>query len=134
MIMAEVLKFERRTSLSIEIERLMQLAQPRNLLENRRYRILCVGNDPELLCTRCAVLSTVGYKTEWATPAETKQALDGHVFQLVILCMTLSAEEGEWIRAVVPHGPKFLEIEHLIMPVDLLCVIGHLLQRSSDTL
>jgi hypothetical protein len=131
--MAEVLKFQCRTPLPIEIEDLMQFAQPRNLLETRRNRILCVGNDPELLSTRCAVLATNGYSAEWTTPAQAKRALDGRGFQLIILCMTLSAEEREWVRACTPHGPKLLAIEHMVMPADLLCVIGHLLQESFDT-
>ena len=48
-------------------------------------RLLCVGKDPDLLQTRCAVLSRYGYDAISATVADAEMLLHTEAFDLVIV-------------------------------------------------
>jgi hypothetical protein len=129
--MAELLHFKRPSTTYIRCEDSMEMVQPRSLLDRWHSRILCVGNDLELLSTRCALLSFEGYGTGWSSPARVKQIFQQGDFQLVILCITLEEHQRRWVRASVPAGTKLLSVEQLIMPEDLLCVVRHILRKNS---
>jgi hypothetical protein len=127
-----LLTFKRPEPAFIEVEELMQMVQPRSLLDERLYRIVCIGNDPQLLCSRCAVLASERYHAQWTSPFKARQTLNDSGFDLVVLCSTLTKQETEWVRACIPHGPKILAITHMILPDTLLCIVRHLL-RCSDS-
>src|ERR1700743_957969 len=120
-----LLTFKRPEPALIEVEELMRMVQPRSLQDARLYRVVCIGNDPQLLCSRCAVLATEGYHAQWTSPSKARQILHANGFNLVVLCSTLTEQETEWVRACIPHGPKILAITHMILPSTLLCVVGH---------
>jgi hypothetical protein len=125
-----LLTFKRPGRTFLQVEDLMRMVQPHSLLDARLYRILCIGNDRELLCSRCAVLATEGYHTQWTSPLHARKNLEGGPFDLVILCSTLNTRETEWVRACIPRGPKILAMNHILFPDTLVCIIGHLLQGS----
>jgi hypothetical protein len=75
-------------------------------------RVLCAGNDPEVLHSRCAVLRPAGYEAQAATPHEVEILLRTEEFDLITVSARLSeSEKGRILSAVgetptcVLHGP-----------------------------
>ena len=52
-------------------------------------RVLCAGNDPEVLHSRCAVLRHAGYEAQAATPPEVEILLRTEEFDLIIEIRTV---------------------------------------------
>ena len=69
-------------------------------------RILTVGIDPALLETRQAVLTSRGYESLTATPADVDEKLRSGRFDLVILSVMLSQQEKRDIQAKLPAGTR----------------------------
>jgi hypothetical protein len=100
----------------------------------RPYRILCVGNESDLLTSRCAVLATSSYETEALKPLDAEPALRARHFDLVILCTTLTKQERNEIRGAVSSGTKVLALDSFIRPEDLLSRVANLVGESSAPL
>ncbi len=63
-------------------------------------RLLCVGKDPALLRTRCAVLSQSGYDAKPATVPEAQSLLRTEKFDLIIISALLDEwEKGRILTA-----------------------------------
>jgi len=82
-------------------------------------RILCVGNELDLLEVRCAVLEQAGYKARPATTAQAGSVLACERFHLVILSVTLRDEEREPIRLAAGETPV-ISLRGITFPRDLL--------------
>jgi DNA-binding response OmpR family regulator len=62
------------------------------MTEKRKTRILCIGNEQDLLQLRCAVLEKAGYDSRTATIPEAEILLLTEQLDLVILSSRLSKE------------------------------------------
>lgn len=85
-------------------------------------RILCVGNDPDLLLTRCAVLSQTGYESRSATVSEAEILLATNRYDLVIVSAFLSADEKRRCISAVADG-AFMVLDGLTMVSELLALV-----------
>jgi CheY-like chemotaxis protein len=64
-------------------------------------KILLIGNDFRLLATRAALLAKTGASTVCCNPAEVQKDLEGEMFDLVVLCHSLSEEDARKVVALV---------------------------------
>jgi DNA-binding response OmpR family regulator len=92
-----------------------------------RYRVLTAGTDVGLLTTRQALLTSRGYDSVIATPADVDEKLRSGGFDLVILSVTLSEEEKRHILAELPAGTRPLVLETLVWPDELLRMVAEVL-------
>jgi DNA-binding response OmpR family regulator len=65
-----------------------------------RRKILCVGNEPDLLKLRCVVLGQAGHDARTATVPEAEILLLIEQFDLVILSRGLSKDERARVLAL----------------------------------
>ena len=99
-------------------------------MPSRPARLLCVGKDPGLLQSRCAILSHSGYDAVSATVPEAEALLRTEVFNLVVVSAFLDEwEKGRILSAagktstLVLRGltlaPELLgEVERLLSPMN----------------
>jgi DNA-binding response OmpR family regulator len=92
-----------------------------------RYRVLTVGIDVELLETRQALLTSRGYESLIAAPADVDEKLHSDTFDLVILSAMLSREEKLRIQAKLPAGTRSLVLQTLVWPDELLGMVSETL-------
>lgn len=90
--------------------------------------ILCVGDDPMLLATRCAVLNQCGYRAAFTSTVDVISRLRDAGFELVVLSQMLSNEERTRLQAAVPSGTKVLELERLVWPEELERLVAEALK------
>jgi hypothetical protein len=102
-------------------------------MEHQHHRILCIGNDVDLLTSRCAVLATDGHEAELADPLEATPALHTTRFDLVILCTTLHPQQEQQFRNEVPAGTRILALTGFIRPAELLSAVAQLLGKTPDS-
>jgi DNA-binding response OmpR family regulator len=96
-------------------------------------RILCVGNHPDLLSTRCDVLASEGHEARSVQPSEAEPALEADRFDLVVLCGTLNDFDQQQIRDFVPHGTQILTLKSFNDPRELIARVAQLLgERPRD--
>ena len=88
----------------------------------RPARIVCVGSDPELLLTRCAVLSKAGYESRSATVPEAEILLRTENYDLVIVSAMLRDDERRRTVSAVGGGPV-LVLNGLTMAPELLALV-----------
>src|SRR5216684_8760998 len=89
---------------------------------SRPARILCVGNDSDLLLTRCAVLSKAGYESRSATVSEAEILLRMERYDLVIVSAFLSLHERHRTVSAVGDGP-ILVLNGLTLAPELLAMV-----------
>ena len=89
----------------------------------RLARLLCVGKDPELLRTRCAVLGSAGYNAKSAVLPEARTLLRTEKFDLVIVSAGLSDWERGSILSAAGKTPTYVLTE-LTLPDDLLAQVA----------
>jgi hypothetical protein len=91
----------------------------------RPTRLLCTGEEPEVLRTRCAVLRHCGYDAQVATLTVAEILLRTEEFDLIIV----SAWLGEWERGRILSAagktpayvlPGFMLPREMLAQVDLL--------------
>jgi hypothetical protein len=71
-------------------------------------RLLCAGNDPEVLHSRCAVFRHAGYEAQAATAPEVEILLRTEEFDLIIVSARLSeSERGRIFLQPVRRPPTF---------------------------
>ena len=98
-------------------------------MSSRPARLLCVGNEPKLLQTRCAVLESAGYDAQAVTLEEAKSLLRTSEFDLVIVSAWLSDGEKSNILAVAGETPT-LVLTELTLADKLLAKVERMLQPS----
>jgi hypothetical protein len=91
-----------------------------------RARLLCVGKDPALLQTRCAVLCRHGYDSTSATVAEAEIPLRTEEFDLVVVSAFLSGFEKDRVISAAGEIPT-LVLEGLTLASELLAQVELLL-------
>ena len=85
--------------------------------------ILCVEPDPDLLDSRCAVLTAAGYTTTSVTPRFAENVLRSQKFDLIVLPTVSDYLIG------LADGAEVLILEGLTMPMQLLRLVGERLNR-----
>ena len=100
-------------------------------MSSRPARLLCVGNEPKLLQTRCAVLESAGYDAQAVTLEEAKSLLRTSEFDLVIVSAWLSDGEKGNILSVVGETPT-LVLTELTLADKLLANVQRRLQSSNQ--
>lgn len=88
----------------------------------RPIRILCVGNDTDLLRTRCAVLSQTGYETKSATVPEAQTLLRTTEYDLVIVSALLTDQAKRIALSAVGSRPVLL-LNGLTLVPELLALV-----------
>ena len=71
-------------------------------------RLLCTGEEPELLQTRCAVLRHCGYDAQPATLFEAEILLQAEEFDLIIVSAWLSEWEKDRILSAAGKTPAYV--------------------------
>jgi DNA-binding response OmpR family regulator len=97
----------------------------------RPARLLCIGKEPDLLQTRCAVLSVSGYDAQSATLAEAEALLKTKHYDLVIVSALMSKSETDRILAAA-HSTPTLVLNGFTLAKDLLNQVERLLSRSGS--
>jgi DNA-binding response OmpR family regulator len=77
-------------------------------MPTRPTRLLCVGNDSDLLRTRCAVLSQSGYDADSATVSGAELLLLIEKFDLIIVSAFLDDSEKDHILAAAGTMPTLM--------------------------
>jgi DNA-binding response OmpR family regulator len=90
-------------------------------------RLLCVGNDPELLQTRCAVLNHAGYNTQAVVLEEAESLMRMSEFDLAVVSAWLSDEEKGRILSAAGETP-ILVLTGLTLAKDLLANVERMLR------
>jgi hypothetical protein len=98
-------------------------------MASRPPRILCIGRDPLLLQSRCAVLSHNGYDAQAATVPGARRKLQDDTFDLVILSGRLSERKRE--SEIIPAGTQTLEIQRFLLPSEMLEAVAERLRPSA---
>jgi hypothetical protein len=83
-------------------------------------RILCIGKDPGLLRSRCAVLGHGGYDAQYVMYPDAEHLLTREPFGLIILSAILSEEEKDHIWTIVGDTPPILTLKKLVFASELL--------------
>jgi len=95
-------------------------------MTEKRPQILCVGNDPDLLELRCAILTQAGYacQTAWLEEAET--SLNSGKFDLVIVSARVKEHEKRRVTSLAQDTP-LLFLKGVTFPRDLLKDVSDLI-------
>lgn len=96
-------------------------------------RLFCVGNDPELLQTRCAVLNHAGYNAQSVTLKEAKSLLRTSEFDLVIVSAWLSEWERGRVLSAAGETP-ILVLTGLTLAGNLLAKVERMLRAKQGAL
>ena len=95
----------------------------------RLTRLLCVGKDPALLRTRCAVLSQSGYDARSATVSEAELLLLTEEFDLIIVSAFLDEWEKGRVLAAAGTMPT-LVLRGLTLAPALLVEVERVLEET----
>jgi hypothetical protein len=87
-----------------------------------KKRILCVGGDPALLQTRCAVLISTGYDAQCGPYFEAERILGIDQFDLVIVSAFLTEQQKDRIVTLAGAMPTII-LRGLTLAPDLLHLI-----------
>ena len=101
-------------------------------MTNNRARILCIGKDPGLLRSRCAVLAHGGYDAQAAMFADAERLLRTSSFDLIILSAILNDEERLQITALVGDPMRILILKKLIFASELLSEVEQRLRSTEQ--
>ena len=95
-------------------------------------RLLCVGKDPALLRTHCAVLRQSGYDAQSATVPEAELLLLTEKFDLIIVSAFLDEWEKGRILSAAGKMPT-LVLRGLTLAPALLVEVERMLTPASQT-
>jgi CheY-like chemotaxis protein len=99
-------------------------------MPTRPTRLLCVGNDSDLLRTRCAVLSQSGYDATSATVTEAELLLLTEEFDLIVVSAFLNEWEKGRILSAAGRLPT-LVLRGLTHSSELLAEVERMLAEPS---
>jgi hypothetical protein len=94
------------------------------------HRLLCTGNESNLLESRCAVLRHSGYEAQAASLSETEILLRGGEYDLVIVSAQLSEWERGRILSAVGKTPTYV-LHGVTSASELLGEVERLLPHAS---
>lgn len=94
-------------------------------------RLLCIGNEPKLLQTRCAVLRHCGYDAQTATLPEAEILLRTEEFDLIIVSACLSEWERGRILSVAGKTPTYV-LPGLMLAREMLAQVDLLLPAVNE--
>jgi DNA-binding response OmpR family regulator len=94
-------------------------------------RLLCVGNEPKLLETRCAVLESAGYDAQAVTLEEAEGLMRTSEFDLAIVSAWLADGEDDRILSAAGETPT-LVLTELTLVDDLLAKVERMLVGASQ--
>lgn len=95
-------------------------------MTKKRPQILCVGNEPDLLALRCAILDQAGYSCVAAKLEEVETVFKSGTFDLVIVSAGVS--EQEKLRAAsLAHDTPLVFLNGVTFPRDLLKNVSDLM-------
>jgi hypothetical protein len=83
-------------------------------------RILCIGKDPGILRTRCAILDDAGYEAQAVFFTDADDLLQRERFDLLILSVILTEEEREHIAKVAARAVPIFQVTKTILASELL--------------
>jgi DNA-binding response OmpR family regulator len=86
------------------------------------FRVLCVGDNPQLLELRCAVLSHMGYEAKTVYIADAYEQVRSLEFDLVIMTTPLAKEHPD-LYAAIPVRTQILLLDGVTFPVQLLAAV-----------
>jgi DNA-binding response OmpR family regulator len=96
-------------------------------------RLLCAGEDPWLLHTRCAVLRQAGYEAQAATVPEAEVLLRTEEFDLIVVSAQLSESERGRILSAAGETPIYV-LHGLTLATELLAQVERLLPATRPRL
>jgi DNA-binding response OmpR family regulator len=94
-------------------------------------RILCVGDESNLLSIRCEVLTQAGYSSQTATIAEAEHILTDQAFDLIIVSAFLSAANQQRVLSAAGDTPTIVLYGLTAAPELLAAVEARLSNQSS---
>ena len=100
---------------------------------NHSLKILCVGHDVTLLATRCAVLTSCGYRAAFTSPAHFKARLREIHFDLVVLSLLLSDSEKNRIRTAIPPSTRVMALDCLVLPGELAAFVDKVMHSPAPS-
>jgi len=95
-------------------------------MTEKRPKILCVGNEPDLLELRCAVLAQAGYDCQMAWLKEAETSLNSGKFDVVIVSARVEEHEKRWVTSLAQDTP-LLFLNGVTFPRDLLKDVSDLI-------
>ncbi len=93
-------------------------------------RILCIGQNPTLLASRCLILNNEGYDTEAANVDQGYHALQAGHFDVVIMSGAVAKKHGELVYDCPVHT-RSLVIEGFLFPSQLLAALKQKLSLAA---
>jgi hypothetical protein len=97
------------------------------------HRLLCTGNEADLLKSRCAVLRYSGYEAQAATLSEAEILLRAGKFDMIIISAWASEWERGRILSAAGRTPAYV-LRGLTLAPELLAQVEHRLHPcESDT-
>lgn len=101
-------------------------------MTSRSARLLCVGKEPDLLQTRCAVLRHSGYGAQSATLPEAENPLRTEQVDLIVVSAGLNERERGRILAASGKTPVYV-LSGLTLACDLLAQVKRRLPPVSSS-
>jgi CheY-like chemotaxis protein len=97
----------------------------------KRARLLCVGDESNLLSIRCEVLTHAGYISQTATIAEAKEMLTNQAFDLTIVSAFLSEADQQRVLSAAGETPT-LVLKGITVAPELLAAVEAKLSTSAS--
>jgi DNA-binding response OmpR family regulator len=101
-----------------------------NSMTEKRPQILCVGNEPDLLELRCAILGQAGYACQTAWLVEAGAQLKSGTFDVIIVSARIEEHDKLWVTSLAQDTP-LLFLNGVTFPRDLLQSVSDLLARRA---
>jgi hypothetical protein len=98
----------------------------------RPTRLLCVGNEADLLQTRCAVLKHSGYDAQAASLTDAEILLRTGKYELVIISAGLSEWDRGRILSAAGKTPTYI-LRGVTFAPELLAQVGRWLSPMSQS-
>jgi hypothetical protein len=92
-------------------------------------RILCIGKDPGILRTRCAILEDAGYRAQSVFVVDADTLLQRERFDLIVLSVILTEQERKHIATVVGGAIPIFQVTKTILASELLYNVERQLRR-----
>jgi DNA-binding response OmpR family regulator len=95
-------------------------------MTEKRPQVLCVGNEPDLLELRRAILQQAGYACLAARLEEAETPLRSGRFDVVIVSARVDEHEKRWVTSLAQDTP-LLFLNGVTFPRDLLKEVSDLI-------
>ena len=95
----------------------------------KTVQLPCVGQDTNLLRSRCAVLACSDFDAESCTPLETKNRLASKEYDAIIVSALMSDDDYKLVLAAARSTPSIVLSGFTPVP-DLLSLVAGVVQRA----